>query len=91
VMNLCIVLTISQAVRMPKTVWGRFLNLRPLRAVGLALPLVAVSESCVESSRLRVPNNLGLALLMSWITFVLMESLALRLREKMALAWKAAF
>jgi peptidoglycan/LPS O-acetylase OafA/YrhL len=35
VMNICIMLAIDQAVRMPKTAWGRFLNLKRMRTIGL--------------------------------------------------------
>jgi len=98
-MNICIVLTVDQAVRMPKTAWGKFLNLRPMRTVGLIsyslylwqqLFLDRTSNNILSS----FPINLALAFLMAGASFVFVESQALRLREKWetpkALAPKAA-
>jgi len=86
-MNICIVLTIDQAVRMPKTAWGRFLNLRPMRTVGVIsyslylwqqLFLNRASDHLVCA----FPINLLLAFLMAGISYVLVETPALRLRER---------
>jgi peptidoglycan/LPS O-acetylase OafA/YrhL len=86
-MNLCITLTMDQAVRMPKTASGRFLNLRPMRALGLIsyslylwqqLFLNRASDRFVCS----FPVNIVLALLMAWISFALIESPTLRLRDR---------
>jgi peptidoglycan/LPS O-acetylase OafA/YrhL len=86
-MNTCIMLTIDQAVRMPKTAWGRFLNLRPMRTVGvLSYSLYLWQQPFLNrTSSLPVcafPLNLALAFLLAWISFALVESPALRLRGK---------
>jgi peptidoglycan/LPS O-acetylase OafA/YrhL len=86
-MNLCIMLTIDQAVRMPKTAWGRFLNLGPMRAVGLISYSLYLWQQLFlnrASDRLvcAFPVNVLLAFLMAWISFVAVESPALRLRNR---------
>jgi peptidoglycan/LPS O-acetylase OafA/YrhL len=90
VMNICIALTIDQAVRMPTTTWGKLLNLKPMRTLGVIsyslylwqqLFLNRASDNLLYA----FPANLVFALLMAGTSYVLVESPALRLREK----WEA--
>jgi peptidoglycan/LPS O-acetylase OafA/YrhL len=86
-MNICIVLTIDQAVRLPTTAWGRFLNLKPMRTIGvisysLYLWQQLFLNRASDNFLCAFPINLVLAILMAGASYVLVESPALRLREK---------
>jgi peptidoglycan/LPS O-acetylase OafA/YrhL len=87
VINICIVLTIDQAVRMPKTAWGRFLNLRTMRTVGLISYSLYLWQQlflnrAADHLLCAFPINLVLAFLLAGASYVFVEAPALRLREK---------
>ncbi len=94
VMNLCIVLTIDQAVRMPETAWGRFLNERPIRAVGLISYSLYLWQQLFlnrtsDNPLCTFPINLILAFLTAGASFLFVESPALRLRQIVVCWWRS--
>lgn len=89
-MNVCILLTIDQAVRMPNTAWGNCLNLKPMRTIGvISYSLYLWQQLFLNRGSINIlcsfPMNLILAFLMAGVSYVLVESPALRLRGQ----WEA--
>jgi peptidoglycan/LPS O-acetylase OafA/YrhL len=92
VMNVCITMTIDQAVRMPNNGWGRFLNLRTIRAVGVSSYSLYLWQQLFlnrasDDPLCAFPINIIMAFLMAGASFSFVEYPALRLRNVTSFSW----